>query len=100
MEKLAASLGVVGLSKSQVSAMAAELDEVADSFRNRPLDRGPYTFVWIDALTQKVREGGRTVENVHCLITDRGQRRRVPGDPRRRRDQLRGRRGRLRSCAA
>ena len=47
--------------------MAAELDEVADSFRNRPLDRGPYTFVWIDALTQKVREGGRTV-NVHCLI--------------------------------
>ena len=29
--------------------------------------RGPYTFCWIDALTQKVREGGRTV-NVHCLI--------------------------------
>ena len=37
------------------------------TFRNRPLDAGPYTFVWIDALTQKVREGGRTV-NVHCLI--------------------------------
>ena len=67
VEKLAASLGVVGLSKSQVSAMAAELDELVESFRNRPLDRGPYTFVWIDALTQKVREGGRTV-NVHCLI--------------------------------
>ena len=64
VEKLAASLGVVGLSKSQVSAMAAELVE---GFRNRPLDAGPYTFVWIDALTQKVREGGRTV-NVHCLI--------------------------------
>ena len=67
VEKLAASLGVVGLSKSQVSAMAAELDELVDSFRNRPLDAGPYTFCWIDALTQKVREGGRTV-NVHCLI--------------------------------
>ena len=67
VEKLAASLGVVGLSKSQVSAMAAELDELVESFRNRPLDAGPYTFVWIDALTQKVREGGRTV-NVHCLI--------------------------------
>jgi len=67
VEKLAASLGVVGLSKSQVSVMAAELDEMVDGFRNRPLDRGPYTFVWIDALTQKVREGGRTV-NVHCLI--------------------------------
>ena len=67
VEKLAASLGVVGLSKSQVSVMAGELDELVESFRSRPLDRGPYTFVWIDALTQKVREGGRTV-NVHCLI--------------------------------
>jgi putative transposase len=67
VEKLAASLGVTGLSKSQVSAMAAELDEVVEGFRSRPPDRGPYTFVWIDALTQKVREGGRTV-NVHCLI--------------------------------
>ena len=67
VEKLAASPGVVGLSKSQVRAMAAELDELVDSFRNRPLDAGPYTFCWIDALTQKVREGGRTV-NVHCLI--------------------------------
>jgi putative transposase len=67
VEKLAASFGVVGLSKSQVSAMAAELDELVEGFRNRPLDAGPYTFVWIDALTQKVREGGRTV-NVHALI--------------------------------
>jgi putative transposase len=67
VEKLAASLGVTGLSKSQVSVMAAELDEMAEGFRSRPLDRGPYTFVWIDALTQKVREGGRTV-NVHALI--------------------------------
>src|SRR6201982_396671 len=67
VEKLAASLGVVGLSKSQVSAMAAELDELVEGFRTRPLDAGPYTCVWIDALTQKVREGGRTV-NVHCLI--------------------------------
>jgi hypothetical protein len=29
---------------SQVSAMAAELDEVAEGFRSRPLDAGPYTF--------------------------------------------------------
>jgi putative transposase len=67
VEKLAASLGVTGLSKSQVSLMAAELDEMVEGFRSRPLDAGPYTFVWIDALTQKVREGGRTV-NVHALI--------------------------------
>src|SRR6202167_1586665 len=67
VEKLAASLGVTGLSKSQVSAMAAELDELVDGFRNRPLDRGPYTFVQLAAQNWKVREGGRTV-NVHCLI--------------------------------
>jgi putative transposase len=67
VEKLAESLGVTKLSKSQVSVMAAELDEMVAGFRSRPLDAGPYTFVWIDALTQKVREGGRTV-NVHALI--------------------------------
>ena len=67
VEKLAESLGVTKLSKSQVSVMAAELDEMVTQFRSRPLDAGPYTFLWIDALTQKVREGGRTV-NVHALI--------------------------------
>jgi putative transposase len=67
VERLAESLGVTKLSKSQVSLMARELDEMVADFRGRPLDQGPYTFVWIDALTQKVREGGRTV-TVHTLI--------------------------------
>jgi putative transposase len=67
VEKLAAALGVTGLSKSQVSLMAAELDQMVEGFRSRKLDAGPYTFLWLDALTQKVREGGRTV-NVHALI--------------------------------
>jgi putative transposase len=67
VEKLAEQLGVTKLSKSQVSVMARELDQMVTEFRNRPLDAGPYTFVWIDALTQKVREGGRTV-NVHALV--------------------------------
>ncbi|MEV6949301.1 IS256 family transposase [Streptomyces sp. NPDC051172] len=67
VEKLAESLGVTQLSKSQVSAMAKHLDEQVAAFRNRPLDAGPYVFVWVDALTQKVREGGRII-NVHALI--------------------------------
>ncbi len=67
VEKLAASLGVTQLSKSQVSAMAKHLDEQVVAFRDRPLDQGPYAFVWLDALTQKVREGGRIV-NVHALV--------------------------------
>ncbi|MFC5951291.1 IS256 family transposase [Pseudonocardia lutea] len=67
VEKLAAQLGITGLSKSQVSEMAKSLDIQVEAFRSRPLDEGPYTFVWLDALTQKVREGGRTVI-VHALI--------------------------------
>ncbi|WP_380169760.1 IS256 family transposase [Jannaschia sp. R86511] len=67
MEKLVESLGITRLSKSQVSVMAAELDEQVESFRTRPLDAGPYTFVAADALVMKVREGGRVV-NVHALL--------------------------------
>ena len=47
--------------------MSAHLDEQVAAFRNRPMDAGPYAFVWVDALTQKVREGGRTI-NVAALV--------------------------------
>ncbi len=67
MEKLVESLGITRLSKSQVSRMAADLDEQVTAFRTRPLDQGPYTFVAADALTMKVREGGRVVL-VHALV--------------------------------
>lgn len=45
VEELVQALGLTGMSKSQVSDMAKELDEVVESFRNRPLDQGPYTFL-------------------------------------------------------
>ena len=67
VEKLAEQLGVRQLSKSQVSEMATHLDAQVEAFRNRPLDSGHYTFVWLDALVIKVREAGRTV-NVHALV--------------------------------
>ena len=67
MERLVETLGITRLSKSQVSVMAKELDEHVESFRTRPLDAGPYTFVAADALVLKVREGGRVV-NVHALL--------------------------------
>jgi putative transposase len=66
MEKLVEQLGITRLSKSQVSVMARELDEQVADFRSRPLDQGPYTFLAADALTMKVREGGRVVL-VHVL---------------------------------
>ena len=62
MDKLVQALGITGMSKSQVSVMAGELDQLVADFRNRPLDQGPYTFVAADALTMKVREGGRVVK--------------------------------------
>jgi transposase-like protein len=37
-------LGITGLSKSQVSVMARDLDELVRDFRERPLDAGPYTW--------------------------------------------------------
>jgi len=67
MDKLVGTLGIAGLSKSQVSVMAKELDTAVEAFRSRPLDAGPYTFVAADALVLKVREAGRVV-NVHALI--------------------------------
>ncbi len=62
MDRLVQSLGITGLSTSQVSVMARDLDELVRDFRERPLDAGPYTFVAADALTMKVREGSRVVK--------------------------------------
>ena len=67
VEGLVRHLGIERISKSRVSEMAKELDQAVEAFRTRPLDRGPYTYLWLDALTQKVREGGRIV-NVACVL--------------------------------
>ena len=67
VEKLADQLGIKSLSRSQVSEMATHLDAQVTAFRERPLEDGPYTFCWVDALSVKVREDGRVV-NVHALI--------------------------------
>ena len=43
VDDLVKALGCDGISKSQVSRICADLDEVVDSFLDRPLDGGPYT---------------------------------------------------------
>jgi len=78
MDKLVKTLGIHSLSKSQVSRMASELDEHVAQFRHRSLaEAGPFTFVAADALTMKVREGGRVVNTVVLVATG------VNGDGRR-----------------
>jgi len=67
VDKLVKTLGIEGISRTQVSRMAKATREMVEAFRNRPLTSGPYTYLWLDALTQKVREGGRVV-NVVCVI--------------------------------
>ncbi|QGH70779.1 IS256 family transposase [Pseudactinotalea sp. HY158] len=70
MDKLVKTLGIDSLSKSQVSRMAADLDQIVEDFRHRSLDEaGPFTFVAADALTMKVREGGRVVATSVLLAT-------------------------------
>ncbi|WP_196759793.1 transposase, partial [Mycobacterium avium] len=70
MDKLVKTLGIYSLSTAQVSRMAPDLDEHVEAFRHRPLDSaGPFTFVAADALTMKVREGGRVVNGVVLLAT-------------------------------
>ena len=67
VDQLVQSMGISGISKSQVSEMAQTLDVAVEDFRSRPLDAGPYRYVWLDALVIKCREGGRVV-NVAVLV--------------------------------
>jgi putative transposase len=69
VEGLVQALGLRGISKSQVSEMAKELDELVEGFRSRPLDQGPYTCLWLDAMTQRCRESGRVVNVVVVIAT-------------------------------
>jgi putative transposase len=65
VDKLVRTLGIEGISKSEVSRLAASLDEVVEAFRSRPLE-GVYPYLSLDALYVKVREGGR-IASVACV---------------------------------
>ena len=69
VDDLVRAMGIDGMSKSQVSELAKNLDARVAEFRNRPLDAGPYTYVWLDALFHKVREGGRVVSVATVIAT-------------------------------
>lgn len=60
VDDLVKSLGISGVSKSEVSRVCADLDEIVSAFRNRPLEVA-YPYVWLDATYLKVRENGRVL---------------------------------------
>ena len=58
VEALVQTLGIAGISKSEVSRMCASLDAQTDAFRTRRLD-AEYPYVWFDARYEHVREDNR-----------------------------------------
>jgi transposase-like protein len=58
VDDLVRSLGMDGISKSQVSRICSELDTEVEAFRTRPIE-GDHPYVWVDATYHKVREAGR-----------------------------------------
>lgn len=76
MERLAKSMGIDSISRSQVSELTKGLSEQVEAFRNRPLE-GRYPVIWVDALYEKVRYDGRVVSmaiQVVCGVDEEGRR--------------------------
>jgi transposase-like protein len=69
VDGLVKTLGMQGISKSQVSALAKSLDTEVAAFRSRPLDGGPYPYLWLDALVVKAREDGRVTSIATVVAT-------------------------------
>jgi putative transposase len=61
VDALVQTLGLSGISKSQVSLLCQELDEEVERFRTRPLSEAVYPYLWLDATFLKGRHDGRVV---------------------------------------
>jgi transposase-like protein len=69
VDDLVQSLGITGISKSEVSRICAALDSEVETFRRRPLDDTAYPYVFFDATYLKVREQGRVVSMAALVAT-------------------------------
>ena len=77
MEELVEAMGAKGMSKSEVSRMAASLDAQVAEFRERPLNDKQFPYIWLDAMYVKVREGGRVVSKAVLVsfgVNEHGER--------------------------
>ena len=82
VDDLVKALGCDGISKSQVSRIGQEIDELAESLLGRSLGGQRYPYLWLDALTRKVGEVGRivNVSVVATAVNDQRQRERLGMD--------------------
>src|ERR1700724_1194151 len=60
VDELVKTMGMSGISKSQVSRLCGEIDERVNAFLTRPLE-GDWPYLWIDATYVKVLQAGRIV---------------------------------------
>lgn len=67
MDRLAKSLGIVGLSAGQVSELTKGLNEEISEWRNRRIDP-TYPVIWVDALYDKIRHDGRVINSAVLVI--------------------------------
>jgi putative transposase len=68
VDDLVQSLGMSGISKSQVSKLCEEIDGRVNDFLNRPIT-GEWPYLWLDATYLKVRQGGRIVSVAVIIAT-------------------------------
>jgi len=66
IERLAKSLGIDSISRSQVSHITKELNDQVKAFRERPLQE-TYPVLWVDSLYEKIRVGHR-VQNMAVAV--------------------------------
>jgi transposase-like protein len=60
VDDLVQAMGMIGISRSQVSRLCGEIDDKVKAFLARPIE-GDWPYLWIDATYVKVRQNGRIV---------------------------------------
>jgi transposase-like protein len=68
VDALVKSMGMEGISKSQVSRLCREIDDKVNNFLNRPLE-GEWPYVWVDATYLEVCEAGRIIAVAVTIAT-------------------------------
>jgi len=67
MDRLAKSMGIVGISAGQVSELTKGLNKEVSEWRNRPLESS-YPVIWVDALYEKIRFEGRVISSAVLVV--------------------------------
>jgi transposase-like protein len=65
VDDLVTVMGMIGISKSQVSRLCEEIDEKVKAFLNRPIE-GDWPYLWIDATY--VNEGDLNRSTQHFVL--------------------------------